>query len=131
MKPVILRPAAELDLAAARDWYNLRRPGLGDHFLAAATAAAHFIAEHPETYQVLHREVRRAPLRQFPYGLLFRVYANAIIVVAVFHVRRDPKTWLFDALHAVALRKRRVAVLPAVLFVCDGLAAIILLDLAI
>lgn len=93
VKPVILRPAAELDLAAARDWYNLRRPGLGDHFLDAASAAAHFIAEHSETYQVLHRDVRRAPLRHFPYGLLFRVYPDVIIVVAVFHVRRDPKIW--------------------------------------
>ena len=34
---------------------------------------------------------------------------------------------LFDALHAIALRKRTVAVLPAVLCVLDGLAGIILL----
>jgi len=45
---------------------------LGEQFLDAATAASHFIAEHPEAYQVLHRDVRRAPLRQFPFGLLFR-----------------------------------------------------------
>jgi plasmid stabilization system protein ParE len=93
VKPVILRPAAEADLAAAREWYSLQRPGLGDHFLDAATEAAHFIAEHPEAYQVLHRDVRRAPLRHFPYGLLFRVYPNVIVVVAVFHARRDPKIW--------------------------------------
>jgi hypothetical protein len=34
---------------------------------------------------------------------------------------------LFDALHAVALRKRRVAILPAALCVLDGVAGIILL----
>jgi hypothetical protein len=34
---------------------------------------------------------------------------------------------LFDALHAIVLRKRTVAVLPAVLSVFDGLAGIILL----
>jgi plasmid stabilization system protein ParE len=88
-----MRPAAEADLTTARRWYNLQRPGLGENFLDAATAAAHFIAEHPEAYQVLHRDVRRAPLRQFPYGLLFRSYPNVIIVVAVFHARRDPKGW--------------------------------------
>lgn len=80
-------------LAAARQWYNLQRPGLGEHFLDAASAAAHFIAEHSDAYQVLYRNVRRAPLRQFPYGLLFRVYPEVIIVVAVFHARRDPRIW--------------------------------------
>lgn len=88
-----MRPAAEADLAAARQWYNLQRPGLGEDFLDAATAAARFIAERPEVYQILHRDVRRAPLRRFPYGLLFRVYPNVIVVVAVFHARRDPKIW--------------------------------------
>jgi hypothetical protein len=34
---------------------------------------------------------------------------------------------LFDALHALALRTRTVAVLPAVVCVLDGLAGIILL----
>jgi plasmid stabilization system protein ParE len=81
MRPIIIRPAAEADLVAACEWYNEKRRGLGDRFLDAATAAARFIAEHPEAYQVLHRGARRAPLRGFPYGLLFRVHADAIIVV--------------------------------------------------
>jgi len=93
VKLVVMRPAAEADLAEARNWYNQQRPGLGEQFLDAATAAARFISEHPEAYQVLHRDVRRAPLRQFPYGLLFRIYPNVIVVVAVFHARRDPNVW--------------------------------------
>ena len=93
MRPIIIRPAAEADLVAACEWYNEKRLGLGDRFLDSATVAARFIAEHPEAYQVLHRGVRRAPLRGFPYGLLYRVDADVIIVVGVFHARRDPKAW--------------------------------------
>jgi toxin ParE1/3/4 len=93
MRPIIIRPAAEADLVAACEWYNEKRLGLGDRFLDSATVAALFIAEHPEAYQVLHRGVRRAPLRGFPYGLLYRVHADVIIVVGVFHARRDPKAW--------------------------------------
>jgi plasmid stabilization system protein ParE len=93
MRPIIIRPAAEADLVAACEWYNEKRRGLGDRLLDSATVAARFIAEHPEAYQVLHRGVRRAPLRGFPYGLLYRVDADVIIVVGVFHARRDPKAW--------------------------------------
>jgi plasmid stabilization system protein ParE len=93
MRPIIIQPAAEADLVAACGWYNEKRRGLADRFLDAATAAAGFIAEHPEAYQVLHRGARRAPLRGFPYGLLFRVHTDVIIVVGVFHARWDPKAW--------------------------------------
>ena len=93
MRPIIIRPAAEADLVAACEWYNEKRLGFGDRFLDSATVAARFVAEHPEAYQVLHRGVRRAPLRGFPYGLLYRVHADVIIVVGVFHARRDPKAW--------------------------------------
>jgi plasmid stabilization system protein ParE len=54
MRTIIIRPAAEADLAAACGWYDQQRPGLGDRFLDAAAAAARFIAEHPEAYQVIH-----------------------------------------------------------------------------
>lgn len=93
MIPVVVRPAAEADLAAAREWYDRQRPELGERFLDAATAAARLIAEDPEAYPALHRETRRAPLRNFPHGLIFRVQPEAIVVVGLFHARRDPKIW--------------------------------------
>jgi plasmid stabilization system protein ParE len=93
MRTIIIQPAAEADLAAACGWYKQQRTGLGDRFLDAATAAARFIGEHPEAYQVLHRGTRRAPLHGFPFGLLYRVEPDAIVVVGVFHARRDPRVW--------------------------------------
>ena len=40
MKGVLfLRPDAEQDLAAARDWYDQQRAGLGDEFLASIALA--------------------------------------------------------------------------------------------
>jgi plasmid stabilization system protein ParE len=93
VKPVILRPAAEADLADAYAWYERQRAGLGADFLSAATDAASFISDQPEAYQVLHRDVRRAPLHRFPYGLLYRVYPDRMVVVACFHARRNPLVW--------------------------------------
>lgn len=62
------------------------------------------------------------------------------IVALGFANRREALGWLligdgllqlFDALQAVALRRRTAAILPAILCVLDGWAAIILLELAI
>ena len=37
---MLVRPEAEQDLAAARDWYDGKRTGLGDEFLDASLRAS-------------------------------------------------------------------------------------------
>ena len=43
--------------------------------------------------RTVHKDVRRAFMRRFPYGVFYRVEEDQIIVVGVFHARRDPKRW--------------------------------------
>ena len=94
MKRVVVRPAAAADIEEAYQWYELQRPGLGDEFLAALTLARDRILEHPEAFPILHRDTRRALIpRRFPYGLLYRVYDDTIVVVACMHAKRDPRVW--------------------------------------
>ena len=89
----------------------------------------------------LLQKVRRADATESERSLVLMIGSRSIllglaIVALGFMNRRDTLGWvligdgllqLFDALHAVALRKRTVAVLPAVLCVLDGVAGIILL----
>ncbi|MBL8527836.1 MAG: type II toxin-antitoxin system RelE/ParE family toxin [Burkholderiales bacterium] len=93
MKPVLFRPAAEADVGDAYVWYERQRPGLGDQFRAELKATLQLIAERPELLQVLHRDTRRAPLHRFPYSVFYRVYPEAIVVVACMHGRRSPERW--------------------------------------
>ena len=93
MKPVLLRPAAAGDVEDAFAWYERQRPGLGSDFRLELKAALDRVAEKPELYQVIHRNTRRALLRRFPYGVFYRVYPEAIVVVGVMHGRRDPRRW--------------------------------------
>jgi plasmid stabilization system protein ParE len=90
---LLVRPAAAADLDDAFLWYEQQRPGLGHEFLAAATAAFGSILSNPELYPAVHRGTRRALLRRFPYGVYYRIYPEAIVVVACMHGRRDPKRW--------------------------------------
>ena len=51
------------------------------------------VVENPALYQVLHRGVRRAVMRRFPYGVLYLVEEKGVVVLAIEHQARDPEHW--------------------------------------
>ncbi|MBU0621290.1 MAG: type II toxin-antitoxin system RelE/ParE family toxin [Gammaproteobacteria bacterium] len=88
-----LRPEAELDLEDAAIWYEKQSVGLGRQFLDEALASLSTIAESPLLYPLMHRNTRRALMRRFPFGVYYRVNPYAVIVVAIMHGSRDPRSW--------------------------------------
>jgi plasmid stabilization system protein ParE len=86
----IFRPAAAADLEAIHGWYERERRGLGDEFLAEARRVVDTVVALPNGYPVIHRDTRRALVRRFPYGLLYRVVDVLIVFVGCFHTSRDP-----------------------------------------
>ena len=91
--PVVIRPAAAADIESARDWYNRARPGLGDEFLTALDDTLRRVREAPDQYPAVHRGIRRALLKRFPYGVFFRFADDTVLVIACFHGRRNPTVW--------------------------------------
>ena len=90
---IVVRPAAAADIDEAFLWYEGQRPGLGHEFLAAAQTLIDAVAQYPLRYPVVRRNTRRALLRRFPYAIYFRIYDEAIVVVACMHGRRNPRRW--------------------------------------
>jgi toxin ParE1/3/4 len=91
--PLIVRPEAERDLAEAHDWYESKVTGLGSEFLLAIDAALSSIQRTPDLYQVVYKNLRRALIRRFPFGIFYLVEESRIVVIAVMHARRHPDTW--------------------------------------
>jgi plasmid stabilization system protein ParE len=90
---VIFRPAAEADLRDAFDWYEERQPLLGVEFLQEVDSCVGNILLQPEMYPVAHNHVRQAPVRRFPFCVMYLRREDTIIVLAVFPAARDPKIW--------------------------------------
>jgi plasmid stabilization system protein ParE len=88
-----LAPQAEQDLAAAYDWYESRRIGLGEDFLSAVEAALESIRRQPDMHTIVHEDYRRALLRRFPFGIFYEHAGGEVTVYAVFHASRDPLKW--------------------------------------
>lgn len=86
-----VRRAAELDIAEAEIWYENQRLGLGSEFLSEISRIFVVLGQTPLMHPVLHRDVRRAILRRFPYLLWYRVVNNDVTVLACTHVRKNPE----------------------------------------
>ncbi len=85
---------AEADLAEARAWYDHQRAGLGDEFLDDAEATIRNIPLSALAHPIIHRSTRRRRLKRFPYAAYYRVTRDALIVLGVLHVRRNPTIWM-------------------------------------
>jgi plasmid stabilization system protein ParE len=90
---VVFRRAAWDELEEAVIWYEDRRRGLGDEFLKEIEEAIERSAGRPERNPVVFCDVRRAVLRRFPYAVYFRQRNEDLVVLAVFHGRRNPLVW--------------------------------------
>jgi plasmid stabilization system protein ParE len=83
--------SAEFEEAIA--WYEHQHAGLGMRFAGEVIAVAQHAAELPEIHVVIHKDLRFARVKRFPYSVIFREEPSRIIVIAVFHTRRDPGIW--------------------------------------
>lgn len=90
---LVIRPEAEEELAEAFVWYEEQLRGLGSEFLISVDATVHAIVRNPRQFAKIHKDVRRALLHRFPYGVFFLVDGTRIIVLAFFHAKRNPKRW--------------------------------------
>ena len=90
---LVVREAAEADIAEAARWYEQRSPGLGSEFLRAVDVTLAEITRMPERYPLVRGRARRALLRRFPYGVFFVATPDLVSVVACLHARRDPRLW--------------------------------------
>ncbi len=94
-RQIIVRPEAEAEVQQAFDWYEEQSKGLGLEFLRAIEACLSGVTRNPFAYAVVKvPNVRRAVVRRFPYALFYLVDDDAIVVIAVFNVKRRPIDWL-------------------------------------
>ena len=85
---------AKSDLREACRWYRRQVPGLDREFLRCFEVCLASVDRYPESQPIVHGRLRRAPLRRFPYAVFYFLRADMLVVVAVLHTYRDPKTLL-------------------------------------
>lgn len=91
---VLFRPEARIEALQAKDWYETHVPGLGYEFARALDVAVQSALRMPLAFPSIDAECRRVLLRRFPFSVIYCVGSSSLLVVAVFHHRREPGTWV-------------------------------------
>jgi plasmid stabilization system protein ParE len=85
--------AALSELTEATLHYEQEKGGLGTVFLNEIDAIVERIVRFPRAWHPLSARTRRCRTHRFPFGLLYQVRPDEILITAVMDLRRDPKRW--------------------------------------
>jgi plasmid stabilization system protein ParE len=87
-----LPPASE-ELKLAAEFYEKGALGLGSQFLHDVKATIARILKNPRAWSCLDENIRRCRLLRFPYGIIYSIEQDTIIIISVMHLHRYPQSW--------------------------------------
>lgn len=76
----------------AYEWYELQQKGLGELFLNELDKHYAKAVSLPTAYSKKEGNYRCISLRKFPYVIVFKIIKTTVVVYAVFHTSRSPKS---------------------------------------
>jgi len=92
MKIVFLAPA-EAELIDAIAYYNSQGEGLGYELAAEVKRTIERIVQYPDAWFQLSKRTRRCRTNRFPYGVIYQLRSETLLVVAVMYLSRAPQAW--------------------------------------
>lgn len=92
MNVQFLEPA-QAEFREAVDYYNAQVEGLGFEFSDEVRTTIDRIIEYPEAWPLVSKRTRRCRTKRFPYGIIYQARANSLLIIAIMHLHREPRSW--------------------------------------
>jgi plasmid stabilization system protein ParE len=86
-------PEARAEFGAAALRYADESPALALRFIDAVYDAVRRIVDSPPSGRIVELDVRRRLTKVFPFGVLYAVESEMIVIVAIAHCSREPGYW--------------------------------------
>lgn len=86
-------PEAVAEATEAIQWYLEHSPTAAISFFEQFQLAEQEVLQHPEQWGNYIHDTRIYRFKRFPYGLVYQVRSNYILVVAIAHLKRKPGYW--------------------------------------
>jgi hypothetical protein len=84
---------AEAEMTQAAAYYDEQQANLGRRFLTSVRDAINRIQINPLLFPVIEFNVRRCRTKTFPFDILFQIYSDELVIVAIMHLHREPGYW--------------------------------------
>ncbi len=86
-------PEAVDEYLEATVYYNEQSGVLAERFVDSVEDAIKRILEAPNRWRILEDDVHRCLTHVFPYGVLYTIEPEYILILAVMHCSREPGYW--------------------------------------
>ena len=88
-----VRQEAEADVLEAFNYYESCRENLGSDLMLCIEESFARISKNRFQYKPIHKNVHRALVRRFPYGIYYVIIEKDVSVIGVVHARKNPASW--------------------------------------
>lgn len=88
----MLKPAQK-EMDDAFDFYEDQIPGLGDEFINDILQTLKRIKLNPTAWAPFSKRTRRCLANKFPYGIIYQIREDELLIVAIAHLHRKPGYW--------------------------------------
>lgn len=86
-------PEAKRELFDAVAHYDSINLDLGNQFIQEIEQTLDRVEQFPQAWASLSVNSRRCRLPSFPYGVVYQIAPQGIMIVAVMHLQRQPNYW--------------------------------------
>jgi len=86
-------PEAKEELLEAIIYFEGYRSGLGLEFSKEIFSTIHRIIHFPSAWSKFSENTRRCLTNRFPYGVIYRIIEEEVIIIAVMQLNREPDYW--------------------------------------
>jgi len=84
---------AKTEFWEAAAFYEQAEQGLAAKFAREVSRALDRIVEYPNSWRPLSPRTRQCRTHRFPYAIVYQVRTDYILVLAIMHLHREPRSW--------------------------------------
>lgn len=85
---------AQKELAEAYDYYEYQQKNLGLRFINEVEKSIDLIKYYPKGWHSLSKNSRRCLDKNFPYGVVYQIKEDYILILAIVNLHRKPNYWI-------------------------------------
>ncbi|MGB5595133.1 MAG: type II toxin-antitoxin system RelE/ParE family toxin [Crocosphaera sp.] len=89
----VFHPEALTEYAQAVQYYLEQNNKAAQAFIDVIEETIYRIREIPTRYPIVDEEIRRCMTKKFPYGILYSIKQDSILILAIMHCSRKPGYW--------------------------------------
>jgi len=94
MLPIEFLKVAEDELQDAFEYYEDQQKNLGYRFVDEVLNTIELIKFFPKGWTPFSQNTRRCLVKSFPYGVIYQIRKDLILVIAIANLHKKPNYWI-------------------------------------